>query len=72
MSNCIEDFNDYEIVKKCCRCKSVCLKSNFHKNLKKKDGVNSMYKVCMNKYIKEYLKIKIKTDVTFGLIRNTR
>ena len=36
------------------------------------DGVNSMCKVCMNKYIKDYMKNRIKTDVSFQLIRNTR
>ena len=31
-----------------------------------------MCKICMNKYIEEYMKNRIKTDVSFGLIRNTR
>ena len=34
MSNCIKDLYDYDLVKKCCRCKSICLKSNFHKSKK--------------------------------------
>ena len=32
MSNCIEDLYDYNLVKKCCRCKNFLLKSNFYKN----------------------------------------
>ena len=27
MSNCIKELNDYDLVKKCCRCKLNCLKS---------------------------------------------
>ena len=29
MSTCIEDLYDYDLVKKCCRCNMICLKSNF-------------------------------------------
>ena len=31
MSTCIRDVNDDDLVKKCCRCGIVKLKSNFHK-----------------------------------------
>ena len=72
MSSCIEESKNYDLVKQCCRCKSICLKSIFYKNIKKKDGVNYMCKICMNKYIKDYMKNRIKTDVNFRLIRNTR
>ena len=72
MSSGIKKLNDYDLVKQCCRCKSICLKSKFYKNITKKDGVNSMCKICMNKYIKEYMKKRIKTDVNFRLFRNTR
>ena len=37
-----------------------------------KDGVNSMCKICKNKWIKEYLEKRIKTDFSFRLTRNTR
>ena len=47
MSNCIKGLYYYDLVKKCCRCKSICLKSNFYKNVNKKDGTNSICKVCM-------------------------
>ena len=72
MSTCIKDLYDYDLDKKCCRCKSICLKFNFRKNVNRKDGVNAMCKICLNKYIKEYMKKRIKTDVNFRLIRNTR
>ena len=72
MINCVKDLYNYELVKQCCRCKLICLKSNFYKNIRKKDGANSTCKICMNKYIKEYMKNRIKTDVNFRLIRNTR
>ena len=38
MSSCIKDLYDYELIKKCCRCQNISLKSNFHKNKKSKDG----------------------------------
>ena len=58
MSNCIKVFSDDDLVKKCCRCKSLRLKSLFYKKLNRKYGVNTMCKICMNKYMKEYKKIK--------------
>ena len=36
MSNCIKDLYDYDLFKKCCRCGIISLKSNFHKNNKRK------------------------------------
>ena len=36
MSTCIEEVYDYELLKKCCTCKSICLKSNFYKKLSSK------------------------------------
>ena len=50
MSNCIKDLYDYELVKKCCRCGIVSLKSNFHKNKNKKDGLQPQCKLCTKKY----------------------
>ena len=32
MSGCIKDLYDYDLVRKCCRCKLICLKSNFYKS----------------------------------------
>ena len=72
MSICIKDLYDCNLVDKCCRCKSICLKSNFYKNVNRKDAANAMCKICKNKYIKEYMKKRTKTDVSFRLIRNTR
>ena len=72
MSSCFKDLYDYELVEKCCRCKSICSKSIFYKNLNRKDGVNSMCKICKDKYIKESMKNRKKTDVSFRLIPNTR
>ena len=72
MKKCVKDLYSYELVKQCCRCKTICLKSKFYNNIKKKSGVNSMCKICINKYIKEYMKNRTKTEVSFRLIRNAR
>ena len=50
MSNCIKDLYDYNLVKKCCRCKNILLKSNFHKDNKRKDGFYNQCKVCRKEY----------------------
>ena len=68
MSNSNED----ELVQKCHRSKSICSKNNFDKNKSKKNGVNSFCKFCVNEYMNVYIKNRIKTDVNFRLIRNTR
>ena len=47
MSNCIKDLYNYDLVKKCCRCQNISLKSNFHKNKKSKDGLFSQCKSCV-------------------------
>ena len=44
MTNCVKDFYDYVLVKKCCRCGIISLKSNFHENKNRKDGFCSQCK----------------------------
>ena len=72
MSNCIKVLYDYDLVKKCCRSKSICLKSTFYKNANRKHGKNSMCEICMIKSIKKYMKKGTQTDVSFRLLRNAR
>ena len=98
MSSCNKDLYDYDLVKKCSKCKNILLKSNFHKNKNVSDGFNPQCKFCTEKYyvdnqdrllnkqkvndkenrdkintrMNEYIKNRIKTDVNFRLIRNTR
>ena len=50
MSNCIKDLFDYDLVKRCCRCKNILVKSNFHKDNKRKDGFYNQCKICRNEY----------------------
>ena len=50
MSNSITDLYDCDLVKKCCRCKNILLKSNFHKDNKRKDGLYNQCKVCRKEY----------------------
>ena len=46
MSDCIIDYCDYDLVKRCCRCGNISLKCNFHKNKKMSDGLYNRCKVC--------------------------
>ena len=63
MSKFFKHLCDYELVKKCGKCGNISLKSNFHKNINRKDGVNSMCKVCKKKcYLKNNDKIILKTN----------
>ena len=45
MSNSIKELYNYDLVKKCCRCKNILLKTNFHKDKKGKGGLFSLCKV---------------------------
>ena len=65
--------------KKCCRCKKFLLKSTFHKNNKRRDGVQVICKICFKLYhnnLKERRSIldkeRRKTDLNFNLISNIR
>ena len=49
MSNCIKDLFDYDLVKKCCRCKNILLKYNFHKNKNMSDGLHPRCISCSKK-----------------------
>ena len=53
MSSCINELYDYELVEKCCRCNSVCLKSNFYKSKKMSDGLHPQCKFSAKKYHNE-------------------
>ena len=45
MSNSIKEIYDYDLVKKSCRCKPICLKSNFYKNKNMSDGSHPQRKI---------------------------
>ena len=62
MSNYIKDLYDYDFFLKCCKCGIISLKSNFHKNINRKNGVNSICKDCMKDYyLKDNDEIILKT-----------
>ena len=50
MSNCIKDLYDYDLFKKRRVHKNILLKSNFHKNAKSKDGLQSQCRFCVKNY----------------------
>ena len=50
MGRCIKDLYDYELVRKCSKCEILCLKTNFHKDNKRKDGVQSICIICNKQY----------------------
>ena len=49
MSACIKDLYDYELVLKCCKCKNILLKTNFHKNKNMRVGFKPKCKFCTKK-----------------------
>ena len=53
MSTCIKDSYDYEMVKKCCKYGNILLKSNFHKNKTKTDGLDPKCTFCRKKHYSE-------------------
>ena len=79
MSNCIKDLFDYDLVKKCCSCKNILLKSNFHKDNKRRDGVQGICKICFKHHQNNrkerrsiFDKERRKTDLNFKLVSNIR
>ena len=62
-------------IKKCCRCKNILLKSTFHKDNKRKDGVQRICVNCIKQYHNNHKeqrnapeRHKRKTDFNFKLI----
>ena len=49
MSSCFEFLYDYDLVKKCCICGIVKLKTDFYKKLDSKDGLDLRCIPCMKK-----------------------
>ena len=71
--------NSNEILKKCCRCQNILLKSNFNKDNKRRDGVQSICINCFKDYHnnrKERRSIldkeRRKSDLNFKLVCNLR
>ena len=52
MSSCIKNLYDYDLVKKCRVCENILLKSNFYKNTKSKNGLQSQWNFCVKDYNK--------------------
>ena len=44
--------NSNETFKKCCRCEIIQVIDNFNKDKNRKDGLNSICKLCRKKYFK--------------------
>ena len=54
MSNCIKDLYDYDLIKNCLKCENISLKSNFHKNKNRRDGLQAYCISCQKEYRKKY------------------
>ena len=53
MSNSIKHLFDCDLVKKCSKCGIISLKSNFHKDKSKTDGLKAICILCRKKYYLE-------------------
>ena len=59
MSNCIKELYDYNLVKKYSKCRIISLKSNFHKDNTRNDGLYNQCKICRKEYyLDKQLRIK--------------
>ena len=54
MSNSIKELFDYDLIKNCSKCGSISLKTNYYKDERASDGLQSACKNCMNSYTKSY------------------
>ena len=72
MSSCIIEIMDYGIVKKCKKCGKISLRSDFHEDETKNDGLKSNCKVCRkNQYKLIENRIKIYLKKTMNKIEKT-
>ena len=46
ISDCIKDLIDYDSIKDCCKCGNISMKSNFHRNENKNDGLYNKGRSC--------------------------
>ena len=53
MSSCIKELYDYDLVNKCSKCEILSLKSNFHKDENRQDGLKLHFICRKNQYYKE-------------------
>ena len=53
MSTSMKDLFDYDLVKKCYRCRNILLKSNLYKNKSKSDGYAGECVSCRKQYFNE-------------------
>ena len=53
MSRCIKDLYDYELIGKCLKCGNISLKSKFHKDKNREDGLQHFCKSCRTQYYNE-------------------
>ena len=53
MSSCIKDLYDFDLVKNCLKCGNISLKSNFHKDKNRDDGLQPYCISCRTQYYNE-------------------
>ena len=53
MSNCIKDLYDNDLFNKCFKCGNISLKSNFHKNKNRENGLQPYCISCKTQYFNE-------------------
>ena len=53
MNICIKEICDYDLVNRCSKCGIISLKSNFHKDKFKYDGLKAICIICGKKYFLE-------------------
>ena len=68
MSNCIKDLYDYDLIKNSSKCGIISLKSYFHRDIKKNDGLTPHCKLCRKIYRKKYY----NEDYDLEIIRRTK
>ena len=73
MSNCIKDLYDYDLINKCLKCGNISLKSTFHKDKNREDGLQPHCVSCRTQYYnenrettrKDYLELRDKIKFFF-------
>ena len=54
MNQSFHDLFDCHLIRKCCKCKTVCFENIFHKDKEKNDGLYPQCKNCEKDYRKKF------------------
>ena len=65
MSGCVKEIFDYDLVKRCCICKRICLKNKVNRNKTTRDGNKKDCMTCCENVYNENWDEIVKIEKKF-------